>query len=182
MANIGGNLLQVDLNSSAFDQALLNLIAQTQSKEKILGRIGGFMREKMVLCFRDSQDPYGNQWLPLKYRNGKPLLDTGRLRNSITYKISGNSVQAGTNVDYAAVHQNGARIGSRLGLAAFDKKGRFESRAKSAKRKKGFTPISVHRIGEGNIPARPFAPDSVRGLPESWRLGILEELRGFLKT
>lgn len=35
------------------------------------------------------------------------LQDTGRLKNSMVYKVEGDSVKIGTNVEYAAVHQFG---------------------------------------------------------------------------
>ena len=46
------------------------------------------------------------------YNTAKPLLDTGRLRNSITYRLLGASgVEVGSNVAYAALHQFGGQAG-----------------------------------------------------------------------
>lgn len=50
------------------------------------------------------------RWAPLKYRRGRPLLDTGRLQGSITGQVTGNSVVIGTNLAYAALHNFGGRI------------------------------------------------------------------------
>jgi phage virion morphogenesis protein len=47
------------------------------------------------------------RWAPLKHRSGKPLIDTGRLRNSITARSDSDSAEVGTNVIYAATHQFG---------------------------------------------------------------------------
>jgi len=41
---------------------------------------------------------------------GKTLQDTGRLRNSLTYKIEGNKIKIGSNVCYAKIHQFGGVI------------------------------------------------------------------------
>src|SRR5574343_577946 len=41
---------------------------------------------------------------------GKPLIDTGRLRKSITYEAGPRGVVIGTNVKYARTHQFGAEI------------------------------------------------------------------------
>ena len=41
------------------------------------------------------------------------MLDTGRLRNSITYRVAGEVLYVGTNVEYAGIHQFGARAGRR---------------------------------------------------------------------
>ncbi len=61
------------------------------------------------------------RWKPLsketikRRRKGssKPLVDTGRLKNSINFKITGRSVEIGPSGDivYAAIHQFGGRAG-----------------------------------------------------------------------
>lgn len=46
------------------------------------------------------------------YGSSKPLLDTGRLRNSITYRLLGSTgVEIGSNTAYAAIHQFGGKAG-----------------------------------------------------------------------
>lgn len=42
----------------------------------------------------------------------KPLLDTGRLKESIAYQLGNDNVMVGTNVEYAATHQFGAAQGA----------------------------------------------------------------------
>ena len=63
--------------------------------------------------FRRSQDPYGRPWKPLKYRVGKPLLDTGRLRAAAVgqqaNQASGALVRVVIPVSYASYHQDGTR-------------------------------------------------------------------------
>lgn len=62
--------------------------------------------------FRDEQSSFGG-WAPLKSRDGKPLQDTGTLRNSlmpssgITKKVDSSSVLLFTNVKYAGKHNRG---------------------------------------------------------------------------
>jgi phage virion morphogenesis protein len=46
-------------------------------------------------------------WAPLKYRQGKPLILSGRLRASITGEVQGSTVVLGTNLSYAAIHNYG---------------------------------------------------------------------------
>ena len=178
MANDG--IIQVTIDDGAFNAALLQFAQRVRNPQQLMARIGGFVREKMVLCFRDSQDPYGNMWLPLKYRRGKPLLDTGRLRNSISYRADANSVEIGTNVKYAAIQNFGGHTGARSQIHAFDKSGRFQSRARSLSRKTGSIRVAFSQSKGGNIPPRPFVPDQVRGLPPAWEAGILAEVRGFV--
>jgi phage gpG-like protein len=42
---------------------------------------------------------------------GKTLLDTGRLRTSISAKTAGNEVFVGSNLEYARIHQLGGKAG-----------------------------------------------------------------------
>lgn len=60
---------------------------------------------QVKLGFRQSRDPYGNAWAPLKHRDGRPLRDTGRLNNSFTAKAENGRLRVGTNVEYAPTHQ-----------------------------------------------------------------------------
>ena len=65
--------------------------------------------------FDQSRSPMGQGWEPLKpatikrRRKGsaKPLVDTGRLRNSIATRAKPKSIEFGTNVNYAAAQQFG---------------------------------------------------------------------------
>lgn len=61
--------------------------------------------------FRSGVSPYGRPWPALTSRMGQPLRKTGRLQNSFTYAIRGDtSFSIGTNVQYAGTHQWGATI------------------------------------------------------------------------
>lgn len=57
--------------------------------------------------FRNSVDPYGQAWAPLRSRKGQALLNTGRLLKSIGYIASSAEVRVGTNLIYAATHNQG---------------------------------------------------------------------------
>ena len=59
--------------------------------------------------FRESRDPYGKKWAPIKHRKGRPLLDTGRLRSSFFGLVQGDGFKLGTRVSYAGFHQNGTK-------------------------------------------------------------------------
>jgi phage gpG-like protein len=72
---------------------------------------------QLQLGFRESRDPYGEGWKPPRWRAGKPLLDTGRLRNSFTYAITATGFHIGTNVIYAAIHNYGGIIKPKKGRA-----------------------------------------------------------------
>lgn len=129
--------------------------------------------EAMVrLNFKSSKDPYGIPWTPIKYRNGKPLRDTGRLLGSIGSEVNNGSITIGTNVCYAIVHQFGAVIeanenGTGTGLCGQSRKG---SKTLAFSTPGGW--IHAKRV---EVPARPFLPDS-RGLPFSWRQAIISQI------
>lgn len=126
---------------------------RTFQKREALNEIGMISTESTRMRFDDSRAPDGTKWKRLSretllrraggrkkaytkrgrlkkravrvMRRAKPLLDTGRLRNSITYQVIGDKkVAIGTNVEYAATHQFGrGRIPSRpfLGLSRNDR-------------------------------------------------------------
>lgn len=72
--------------------------------------VGAEALTQVQLGFRASRDPYGNAWASLALRSGKPLLDTGRLRNSFSAQVTSTGFQIGTAASYAGTHQSGATI------------------------------------------------------------------------
>ena len=85
-----------EISSPRFRQAALESLAEEA-------------RTQIVMGFRDSRSPYGEPWAPLESREGKPLLDTGRLRNSLMPRAVGTSLRIDANVAYAAAHQYGTK-------------------------------------------------------------------------
>ena len=92
--------------------------------------VGEYLLLETDNCFRDERAPDGQRWQSLKLssrklykrrfgrspgmrqeaeytRRRKILTDTGRLRGSIAYRVSGNQVAVGTNVIYARTHNQG---------------------------------------------------------------------------
>ena len=100
-------MIKIKIDSRQINEALESLQKKTNDMNSVLDEIGQYIESEIALNFRDASDSYGNAWKELKYRVGKPLNDTGRLRNSITHNVSGNSVEIGTNVEYAGKHQTG---------------------------------------------------------------------------
>jgi phage gpG-like protein len=153
---------------------------QTLSKEGI-ERVSKTLSLEAVAqsqaCFRESRDPYGQPWAPLKHRDGKPLLDTGRLRASIAVQSSSPlSFRIGTNVQYGAYHQGGVDAKfTRAPSSRFmpiNKRGRFTSKGKAGAAKG--KSVAVRRLdfkgGETHlvIPQRAYLPIAGRGLGPIW--------------
>ena len=149
----------VTVDDKAVVEALRDLQRRVGDPSPALNAIGQLLVTETDLAFRGERDPWGRSWSALspvtaKKRRGSTsqiLSDTGRLRNSVNARVQGDSVTVGTNVEYAAPQQFGA------------KKGAFGSTRRGAP------------IPWGDIPARPFLPtrDGRVDLPEGTRLDIL---------
>lgn len=101
MASASLTLATADIN------ALAAKLSQVQHRRPLMLKIGRALKTNTQQNFRASRAPDGTPWLPLKYRTGKPLLDTGRLRSSITFDATNDQVRIGTNVKYARAHNQG---------------------------------------------------------------------------
>lgn len=91
--------LEIKIKAAAVEVALRDL-ASDEVRRKALGSIGRSLLTKIQLGFRTSTNPWGAPWKPITHRKGKPLVDTGRLRSSMNYRVQGDSVLIGTNVQY----------------------------------------------------------------------------------
>jgi phage virion morphogenesis protein len=170
----------IEVHDSELRASFDRMLSAGQNPQPYLRAIGDALTNSTRLRFNDSQAPDGSAWAPLSpvtlalRRKGKgsggakPLLDTGRLRNSITSSVDANSVTVGTNVDYGAMQHFGAKRGefgrySQVGRVREFGLGTFKG---SAGTNKGFP------IPWGNVPARPFL-----GLSNDDRTEILDILR-----
>lgn len=101
---------------------------------KRLAAVMGAEALKLVqMGFRSSVDPYGQRWAPLQHRKGKPLLDTGRLRNSFSYQAYPDGFEIGSGASYAKFHQygtNGRRSASTQ-RRFVNAKGKFTTKEKA---------------------------------------------------
>jgi phage virion morphogenesis protein len=163
--------ISVSVDDRQVLEALNRLRGAVSDMSPAFRRIGAAIKDNVRLGFSASQDPWGGAWAGLsavtlfRRRKGKgqgspqPLLDTGRLRNSITFQADATSAVVGTGTVYAAVQQFGVAKG------AFGRTKRGAS------------------IPWGNIPARPFLPirNGKADLPESWKTEVLNILQTHLK-
>ena len=81
--------------------------------QAILADIGEALVSSTVQHFVEGKGPDGEGWKPSERSardGGKPLSDTGRLRQSIEYTTTPDSVMVGTNVIYGRIHQLGGEI------------------------------------------------------------------------
>lgn len=75
--------------------------------------IGNIIQNSIEQSFEDEKSPFGEVWTPLKAgrANHKILTDTGTLSSSFGVNANANSVEVGTNLVYAPIHQFGGQAG-----------------------------------------------------------------------
>ena len=176
-------MITMRVDDVGIQQAFNRLSDAVGNLQPAMDEIGAAVRDRVSETFKTSTDPWGNRWRGLSQsavmarlarrkdsytKSGKlsakgkgyamggfqPLLDTGRLRNSITYRATSQGVTIGTNTIYARTHQFGA------------------SQGQYGRSRRGPIPW-------GNIPARPFLPVRSNGaaMPPSWQSEIIDILQ-----
>lgn len=134
-------------------QTLLQDSKSQKTVRKILYDFGVVAKSRIRSNFSAGIDPYGVTWAPLKaggrrIKSGntsildttaKPLLDTGRLVGSVSYKTFEKSSSKDGMSTTILMYNKGASV--QYG--------------------------DYHQFGIG-VTARPFYPTPDRGLPESW--------------
>ena len=105
-------------------RTMAELLDRTGDLEPLMSQIGAYGEESTVHRFETQRGPDGDRWEPslrAKQTGGQTLVDSGRLRQSITWSASASEAEWGTNLIYAGVHQFGATIrakgGGRLGFS-----------------------------------------------------------------
>ena len=92
----------------------MSALGEPPARRELSAVLGEEARTQALIGFQRGVDPYDVKWKPIRYRQGQPLRDTGRLQNSITGSGGLRSYERGfsitTDVFYAATHQYGATI------------------------------------------------------------------------
>lgn len=108
---MAGISIQLDHRALKTLQDKLNTLAELATNLKpALDEIGDYLVSETTQRFTDSVSPDGQDWKAVK-RGGKPLVDKGHLRDSINYQTDNTSVEIGSNLIYAAIHQLGGQTG-----------------------------------------------------------------------
>jgi phage gpG-like protein len=155
--------IRFDLTQESLAQ-LQRLVDLFDDPAPALNVVGRTLTTRINLGFKTATSPMGDTWAPLVIRKGQPLRDTGHLQRSITYNVSGDAVEIGTNVQYAKIHQFGGWV-----RPVVAKSLRFYGA--------GGLPIFAKEV---YIPARPFLPiktDGSADLPPAWESAVLTALR-----
>lgn len=186
--------ISVEVQDEAVQALLRRLQASVTDLSPAMQDIGARLLSQVNIGFRDARDPWGNAWKPLKHprkRNkaggdrGRPLSDTGRLRNSFSSRADATSVTVGTNTRYAAIHQFGGTVehaarSIRVRLRTVkNANGKNVTRFAKDSYKRGRAVWGTANAWSTTVPARPMLP--IRGaraeLPAVWQrhvIGVLQ--------
>lgn len=92
-------------------ELMKQLAALPEVRREVMTVLAEDARTRVDEGFAASRSPEGASWRPLERARrrgpGRPLLDTGRLRASITYHVTPEGFVLQTSVIYAATHQYG---------------------------------------------------------------------------
>lgn len=108
-----GTSFTVDLDDVKARAALAHWEAADGDLGELMDVIGGALRDNVLDRFEHGRGPDGTPWKKSERatrQSGQTLVDTARLRDSITYAASSRDVTVGSNVIYAAIHQFGGTI------------------------------------------------------------------------
>lgn len=93
-----------------FERQLALLLAAMGDLTPLMDEIGQYGVTSTIDRFDEGVDPQGTPWIPslrAAETGGKTLVDKALLRNSMTHRAGRDQVEWGTNVKYAARHNQG---------------------------------------------------------------------------
>ena len=159
---MSGAQITIAVDDAATTAILGQLAALMDNMTPVMDEIGGQLVANTQLRFEDGKAPGGTAWKPslrALQSKGLTLVDSGRLKASITHEAGPKSVTVGSNVAYAAIHQFGGTI-----------------RSKTAKglRFKG-ADGGFRRLKQVVMPARPFL-----GFDEDDRAAVTDIVAGHI--
>lgn len=111
-----GVKMAITINVSIDDKEVRNMLTALQNRmgnlTPVMKTIGETVRTSVIRNFEQGGRP--TRWKSskrAKKEDGKTLIDTARLRNSITARAYRDRAVVGTNVIYAAIHHFGGKAG-----------------------------------------------------------------------
>lgn len=164
-------MIKTTVDSSQVDAKFQELGSNSPQMLKALEAFARVLRTRIQLAFRSSRGPSGAAWPALKFRQGQPLRDKGRLYGSIQARRDGDGVIVGTNLK---IPNNGNSLGAvhQFGMTIKPKKAPFLVFAVPGR--KGL--VFAKQV---TIPARPFMPLDAAGqvaLPPAWEKAAIASM------
>ncbi|MBI4742497.1 MAG: phage virion morphogenesis protein [Betaproteobacteria bacterium] len=182
-------MFTITIEADAVQRALQGIEYRARNLQPALRAIAGLLEDRTAQNFADQSGPLG-KWPALKNppRNKKRtspkiLVDTARLKNSIASRVTAQSVQVGTNVVYAAIHQLGGTIDiAARSQQAYFKQGKDGSVGNRFVKKSRSNFAQWHTRGahQINMPACPYLPFIGNRLQNGVEESIVEVLNSYL--
>jgi len=113
-----GIALEYNLSDIAKAQQKFKNLAAVNT-QPLMAEIGEYILSETQLNFEQEQTPDGEAWQPSQRAsrdNGKTLQDHRHLYDSYTYEAANDSVDVGSNSEYAAIHHQGGQAGRNLAV------------------------------------------------------------------
>lgn len=106
-------MIEIKIDASQVTGAMERLAKAAVNATPVMTAVAGVMLDAVMENFARAGRP---AWAGLKNPGkrrlgGQVLIDSARLKNSITPRADANSAIVGTNVKYAAIHQFGGMAG-----------------------------------------------------------------------
>lgn len=105
--------IRFQVMSDTLSAGLQRAVAASVDFSPAMEAIADLMELSARRRFETQSDPEGKRWLPSKRareEGGQTLVLSGNLLSSLQRFFDSLSAEAGTNVVYAGIHQNGGRI------------------------------------------------------------------------
>jgi len=106
---MSGAILDFKVYDKELRKDFKKMIAKVKDLRPAMKRAGVVGLKDVMEHFRKEAGP-DKKWAKLKTRKGKILQNTGKLKNSISYKAMRFQTYLGTNIKYASIHQFGGVI------------------------------------------------------------------------
>lgn len=108
--------IQVSFDDAGAVGAFARLEALGADLKPVMDGIGAGFIGAIDSRFQNESDPDGRKWVANR-RGGMVLTDRGFLANSFSPRTTGQEVEVGTAIPYAAIHQTGGVIKPKNGKA-----------------------------------------------------------------
>ncbi|MBI5058963.1 phage virion morphogenesis protein [candidate division KSB1 bacterium] len=183
---MSGEPVSLEIKSEAVMASLSRLYETGADMTQVHEDIAAGLLSRVQLTMKNGVSPYGVPYKPLKYRKGgRPLIDSGDLKDSINWQADKNRAVVSTKKEYATTHQFGAvdRVITARNAKAlrFFIPGHFRYvpviNTRAVRWKAVDAPIFAKSV-KVTIPARPFFPAG--DLPDTWRDDVLAIIHNHL--
>lgn len=114
MAGAAIEIRATTIGTSAVERRLSEVLRGVEDLEPLMDEIGAMMVTSTQNRFEHGKGPDGTAWVPSERvlaEGGQTLVDKGILLSSLTHSADADSVEWGSGMVYAGIHQFGGETG-----------------------------------------------------------------------